>query len=120
MGVLNEHHVCNLMDVGLPRLKDSCHVEDRRTHLCLSQLTVSLHVLEAASLSAQLSLHVIQFLLSGGQLTPARLDTDPQGIQLTSLISHLPLQAVMLAAGSVKQALQLPDLTLFCKTWVSL
>lgn len=91
-------------------------MKDRRPHLCLSQLTVSLHVLEAASLSAQLSLHMIQFLLSGCQLTPAGLDTDPQGVQLTTLISHLPLKVVMLAAGSVQQALQLPDLTLFHKT----
>lgn len=95
-------------------------MEDRRPHLCLSQLTVSLHVLEAASLRAQLSFHMIQFLLSGCQLDPAGLDTDPQGIQFATLVSHLPLEAVMLAAGSVKQALQLPDLALFCKTWVSL
>ena len=90
------------------------------THLSLSQFALSLHVLEAARLSPQLSFCVIQLLLSACQLKPAGFDTDPQGIQLATLISHLPLETVMLAAGSVQQALQLPDLTLLSRKYLVL
>ena len=82
------------------------------THLDLSQLPLSLHVLEAASLGPQLGCDPIQLLLRSSKLLPAGLDAALQGLQLTALVSYLALQAVMLAAGPVQQALQLPYLTL--------
>ena len=106
--------VCSLTAISWT----NCHKGVHRTHLGLSHLTLSLHVLEAASLSAQLSFYMIQLLLTGRQLNPAGLDTDPQGIQLGALISHLPLETVMLAASAVQQALQLPDLTLCSRSYM--
>lgn len=90
----------------------SAHDIQHVSHLSLSQLAFSLHVLEAASLSAQLSLDTVKLLLSACQLNSAGFDAGPQGIQLAILISYLPLKTVVLAATPIQQALQLPDLTL--------
>lgn len=97
---------------------DNCHKGVYGTHLSLSHLTLSLHVLESASLSAQHSFYMIQLLLTACQLNPAGLEADSQGIQLGALICHLPLETVMLAASAVQQALQLPDLTLCSKSYI--
>ncbi len=87
-------------------------------HLGLSQLTLSLHVLEARRLDTQLSLHAVQVLLRSCQLLPAGGKAATQAFQLIGLVCDLPLQAVMLAASSVKQALELPHIVLTGSTGV--
>ncbi len=81
-------------------------------HLKLSQLTLSLHVLEARGLDTQLRLHTIQLLLRSCQLLSAGGQTATQAVQLIGLVCDSPLKAVMLAASSVKKALELPHIVL--------
>lgn len=81
-------------------------------HLNLSQLTLSLHVLEACRLDTQLSLHAVQLLLRSCQLLPAGGQAATQAVQLIGLVYDLPLKAVVLAASSVEKALELPDIVL--------
>jgi hypothetical protein len=81
-------------------------------HLNLSQLALSLHVLEACRLDTQLSLYTVQLLLRSCQLLPAGGQAATQAVQLAGLVCDLPLKAVMLAASSVKKALELPHVIL--------
>ncbi len=87
-------------------------------HLKLSQLALSLHVLEACRLDTQLSLHAVQLLLRSCQLLPAGGQAATQAVQLIGLVCDLPLKAVMLAARSVKKALELPHIVLTGSTGV--
>lgn len=81
-------------------------------HLKLSQLTLNLHVLEVSRLDTQLSLHTVQLLLRSCQLLPGGSQAATQAVQLVGLVHYLPLKAVMLAASSVKKALELSHIVL--------